>query len=142
MYVKIHKLDPSVAIPEFKTKGAVGFDLAASSDMHLPPREIALVPTGLVIEVPPGYALIIASRSSTPRKKKITMPHGIGIIDQDYCGPSDEIKIQVRNFTDEEITIKRGERIAQGLFVRAEQVTFEEILDLSATSRGGFGSTG
>ena len=142
MQVKIHRLQNDIPLPNFATKGSVGFDLAASSDKVIKPGQIALIPTGLVIEVPSGFALILASRSSTPRKKNLIMPHSIGVIDQDYCGKDDEIKLQVKNFSAQEVLVKKGERIAQGLFVKVEQCTFIETKEITNKTRGGFGSTG
>lgn len=143
MKVRIHKLRQDIETPQFETTGAVGFDLAAAEDMEINPKEIKLIPTGLVIEVPKGYALILASRSSTPKKKGLKMPHGIGVIDQDYCGKEDEIKIQVYNFTQNPVLVKKGDKIAQGIFMRAEIAEFEAIDQAPAeTNRGGFGSTG
>ncbi len=143
MKVRIHKLRDDVEIPKFETEGSVGFDLASADDVEIQPREIKLISTGFVIEVPKGYALILASRSSTPKKKGLKMPHGIGVIDQDYCGKDDEIKIQVYNFTNEPVLIKKGDKIAQGLFMRAEIANFELIDEApSEKIRGGFGSTG
>ena len=142
MQVPVHKLRQDVTLPEFHTPGSVGFDLAAAEDVIIAPDEITMIPTGLVIETPPGFALVIASRSSAPRKFGISPPHGIGIIDQDYSGPEDEIRILVRNFTAHSVSIPKGTRIAQGMFVRAEQARFVESDLSSNASRGGFGSTG
>ena len=142
MKIEIFKLRDDVEIPKFETAGSVGFDLAAAEKCEIAPGEIALVPTGLVIKTPPGFALILASRSSTPRKKNLKMPHGIGIIDQDYCGPNDEIKIQVYNFSNQKTVVEKGDRLAQGIFVRAERCEFCEISKIENNSRGGFGSTG
>ncbi len=146
MKVKITRLPHAedLPLPNFETAGAVGFDFIAAKDMEIPAREIARIPTGLVIETPKTYALIIAPRSSTPKKKGLDMPHSIGIIDQDYCGPADEILIQVRNFTDAPVSIHRGEKIAQGLFVRVDTATWEEVKthEIASETRGGFGSTG
>lgn len=86
--------------------------------------------------------LVVASRSSTPRKKGLTPPHGFGVIDQDYCGPEDEIKIQVYNFSGDAVTIKKGEKIAQGVFVRVDKFEWEEVDNMDNDTRGGFGSTG
>lgn len=142
LQVQIHTCHQDAIIPEFQTKGAAGFDLAVCEDSVIQPNEIALLPTGLVMEVPDGYALFVASRSSTPRKFGLTMPHGFGVIDMDYCGKDDEIKIMVKNFTDKPMSIKKGQRIAQGLFVKIEQASFQ-LSDFSEReSRGGFGSTG
>jgi len=104
-------------------------------------KGIAMIPSNLIIEVPEKYMLIVASRSSTPLKKGLTPPHGFGIIDHDYCGPEDEIKILVYNFTDEIVSIKRGEKIAQGVFVRIDKFEWEELDEMNRRSRGGFGST-
>lgn len=141
MKIRITKLQPDIELPQYKTTGAVAFDLAAAQDTTVAPRQIALIPTGLVIATPRGYALIIASRSSTPMKKGFSPPHGIGIIDQDYAGPNDEIKIQVYNFTDTPIIVTKGERIAQAFFVPIARAEWDEG-DPEEQSRGGFGSTG
>jgi len=140
--IQIKKLDPSIQIPEYQTQGSVGFDLAASQDVTINPGEIQLIPTGLVVKVPVGLMLMLVSRSSTPRKKGLTKPHSIGIIDQDYCGETDELKIQVYNFTNQPVKIQKGDRIAQGIFVPVVKAQFVEVDSHNQESRGGFGSTG
>src|SRR5438477_5794417 len=114
--VRLRRLDSTVALPAYQTPGAAGFDLAASADLTIEPGSIALVPTGLVIQVPAGHFLGIFARSSTPLKKGLMVANGVGVIDEDYCGPQDEVKIQVLNFTRSPVVVKRGDRIAQGLF--------------------------
>lgn len=141
MKVRIKRIDKSLPLPVYETGGSVGFDLLARETVTIQPSAIELIPANVIVEVPKGYALILASRSSTPRKHGLTKPHGIGIIDQDYCGSDDEVKIQVRNFTKEPVTIEKGVKIAQGLFVRVDQLEFEEVASVSKKSRGGFGST-
>jgi len=140
--IQIKKLDPSIQIPEYQTNGSVGFDLAASQEVTINPGEIQLIPTGLVVKVPVGLMLMLVSRSSTPRKKGLTKPHSIGIIDQDYCGETDELKIQVYNFTNQPVKIQKGDRIAQGIFVPVVKAQFIEVDSHNQESRGGFGSTG
>ena len=141
--VRIRRLDPSVPLPQYQTPGSAGFDLAASADLIIPAGTIALVPTGLVIQVPAGHFLGIFARSSTPLKKGLMVANGVGVIDEDYCGPEDEVKIQVLNFTATPVEVKRGDRIAQGLFLPVTRVAWkEETGDLRAGSRGGFGATG
>ena len=142
MQVKIKRIDKSFPLPQYETNGSVGVDLITRADTIIEPKKIGLVPANVVVEVPVGYALILASRSSTPLKKGLSTPHGIGIIDHDYCGENDELKIQVYNFTEEPITIKKGDKIAQGLFVRVDKVQFVEVEEMVSESRGGFGSTG
>jgi dUTP diphosphatase len=142
MKVKIKRIDKDLPLPIYETDGSVGFDISAREDTVVAAKEIGMVPANFVVEVPKGYMLVVASRSSTPRKKGLTPPHGIGIIDHDYCGPEDEVKVLVYNFTDEEVHVKRGEKIAQGVFVRVDKFEWEEIDEVENDSRGGFGSTG
>jgi len=140
--VRIVRLDPAVPLPSYQTAGSAGFDLASSADLTIGPGEIALVPTGLVFAVPPGHFLGIFARSSTPLKRGLTVANGVGVLDSDYSGPTDELKIQLMNVTDAPVAIARGDRLAQGVilpFVRAE---FEEAAAASGPDRGGFGSTG
>lgn len=110
--------------------------------MTVEPGEVALVPTGLVIEVPAGHLLGVFARSSTPLKRGLMVANGVGVVDADYCGPADEIKIEVLNFTTKAVAVKRGDRLAQGVimpFVRAE---WREQREMTRPTRGGFGATG
>ena len=141
MHVRITRLRGEVPIPEYQTAGAAGFDIAAAQDVVIEPRQVALVPTGLVIEVPPGMFLGILARSSTPIKRGLMVSNGVGVIDSDYCGPADEVKIQVLNFTDSAVTVRAGDRIAQGIFLAAPRVIWHETEIAKPASRGGFGST-
>lgn len=142
MKVSIKRIDSKLPLPVYETKGAVGFDFVAREDVTVEAKAIGLIPGNVVIAVPEGYMLVVASRSSTPKKKGLLTPHGIGIIDHDYCGESDEIKVQVYNFCDQPVTVARGEKIAQGVFVKIEKFEFEEVEKMTGESRGGFGSTG
>jgi dUTP pyrophosphatase len=97
---------------------------------------------GLVIAVPNGYFLGVFARSSTPLKRGLMVANGVGVVDADYCGPDDEIKVQVLNITDQPVVVKKGERIAQGIVLPAPEVRWEEVDEMSTPTRGGFGSTG
>ncbi len=141
MKVKIKRIDKSIPLPIYQTKGSVGFDISAREDTVVPPKSVALVPGNIIVETPPGHMLLVALRSSTPRKKGLHKPHGIGVIDNDYCGEQDEVKVQVFNSTDKEVVVEKGERIAQGIFVRIGKFDWEETNSMGK-SRGGFGSTG
>ena len=154
MGIKIKRIDPLLPLPSYQTSGSVAFDIYSRVDMSVYKYQIVLIPTNLIIQVPEGCMLMIALRSSTPRKYNLTMPHGIGIIDQDYCGDEDEIMIQVMGTQDDVLLstfIPRGERIAQGIFMPVlRQVRdvpmalwspWNEVKKMSAQSRGGFGST-
>lgn len=141
--VSIRRLSPSIALPAYQTPGAAGFDFAASEDVDVPPNGIALIPTGLVIRVPEGHFLGIFARSSTPLKRGLMVANGVGVIDEDYCGATDEVKIQVLNFTRDAVRVRRGDRIAQGLFIPVVRADWQERDDdLRHGSRGGFGATG
>ncbi len=142
MQVKIKRLDTSLPLPEYQTPGAVAFDLYSREDLIVPAKNIALVPSNFIIEVPLSYALILTARSSLAKKKGLMLANGVGTIDNDYCGPEDEIKISVYNFTDSDVAITKGERLAQGLFMKIDQGEWEEVSEIKETSRGGFGSTG
>lgn len=141
MQTRIQRIDKDLPLPFYETGGSVGFDILARKTTVIESGTIELVPGNIIVEVPQGYMLAVASRSSTPRKKGLTPPHGFGIIDHDYCGPEDEIKIQVYNFSGELVTIERGEKIAQGVFVRVDKFEWNEVDEISSESRGGFGST-
>ena len=108
----------------------------------MPARTVGHIPANLIVRVPDGHALILASRSSTPLKKGLSTPHGIGVIDCDYCGPEDELRVQVYNFTEAPVTVARGERVAQALIVPTAHCELVETETPAAKSRGGFGSTG
>lgn len=140
--VRLRRLDPDLPLPGYATAGSVGFDLYCAAETTIPAGQIALLPTGVAIATPPGYMLLVASRSSTPARKGLSVPHGVGIIDQDYAGDHDEIRCQVYNFTEHPVTVQRGERLAQGIFVRVDRMEWEEVSALDTPSRGGFGSTG
>jgi dUTP pyrophosphatase len=142
MRLKIKRLHAGVGLPEPATGRAAGFDLAAAADIDIPPRSIRLVGTGLVIAVPDGYFLGIFARSSTPLKRGLMVANGVGVIDADYCGPDDEIKIQVLNITDAPVKVARGDRLAQGIVLPCPRVEWEEVDEMRVPTRGGFGSTG
>ncbi|MBU1446624.1 dUTP diphosphatase [Patescibacteria group bacterium] len=141
MDVKIKRIDKSLPLPKYETSGSVGFDILARENTTIESKSIKLIPGNIVVEVPQGYMLIVASRSSTPKKKGLTPPHGLGIIDHDYCGEEDEVKIQVYNFTDEPVSVEKGEKIAQGVFIKIDKMGWHEVDEMKAESRGGFGST-
>ncbi len=140
--VKIVRVDKTLPIPEYQTEGAVAFDLYAREDVTIAPKEIARIPGNIIIQTPPGFMLLVAPRSGTPRKYGLSIPQGVGIVDQDYCGPNDEIMLQLYNFTDEPVTIHRGTRLAQAVLVKIALAEFEEVSKITPRSRGGFGSTG
>lgn len=142
MQARIKKIIADAETPKYHTSESAGFDMAAAEEAVVKPGEIARIRTGLVIQSPPGHFLMIASRSSLSVKKGLRLSNGIGVVDRDYCGPDDEIFIQVYNFTSQDVHVKKGERLAQGLFLPVTQCEFVETDEINGESRGGFGSTG
>jgi len=139
--IKIKRINKSLPLPEYKTKGSVAFDIYSRIGAEIKPQEIKLLPTNLIIKVPAGHFLLIASRSGT-FKKGLMMANNIGIIDQDFNGPEDEINFAAYNFSAKLVKIEVGERIAQGLIIPVKKVIWQETEKISEKSRGGFGSTG
>jgi dUTP pyrophosphatase len=140
MHVRIKTIGDT-QIPKYETEGACAFDLAARERATIQPKSLGLVPSGVIVEVPKGYMLTVVPRSSTPKRKGLLIPHGIGIIDQDYCGEGDEILMQFYNFTDHEVVIEKGERIGQAVFVQIERAELTPVESMREKTRGGFGST-
>ncbi len=141
LQVTIKRIDTSLPLPAYATAGAVGFDLVCREDTEIAPRTVGYIPGNVIVQTPPGYMLLLTLRSSTPRRKGLLIPHGVGIIDQDYCGEGDELMVQVYNFREEASLVRRGERVAQGIFVPIQRVIWQEV-DQVGKGRGGFGSTG
>ncbi len=141
MKVAIKRIDKDLPLPVYSTAGSVGFDLFCREDTEVAPRRLGRIPANVIVRTPPGYMLLLTMRSSTARRKGLLMPNGVGIIDQDYCGEGDELIVSVYNFRDEAVTVQRGERIAQGIFVPILRVSWDEVDDVGQ-GRGGFGSTG
>ena len=142
MRLRIRRLDSTVSLPGYGTAEAAGFDLSAAHDLTVAPGQVALVRTGLVIEVPRGYFLGIFARSSTPLKRGLMVANGVGVIDPDYSGPKDEVLIAVLNFTRADVHVARGDRLAQGIVLPAPRISWDEVTELREATRGGFGATG
>lgn len=142
MQLTITRLSPDVPFPAYATSGAAAFDLAAAAAVEVPPHGIALVPTGLIVQVPAGYFLAIFARSSTPLKRGLMVANGVGVVDSDYCGPEDEVRVQVINVTDRPVHVAAGDRLAQAMVLAAPRLELREQPLAGGVSRGGFGSTG
>jgi dUTP pyrophosphatase len=127
--------------PEYRSERAAGTDFFASETITIDAGEHALVRTGVVMRLPPGYYLEISARSSTFRKKRLILTNGIGIIDEDYCGIGDEIMFSYLNTGKEPVTVHAGEAIGQGVVRRRLRAQLRPFTP-EQESRGGFGSTG
>ncbi|MBI2145896.1 dUTP diphosphatase [Candidatus Woesearchaeota archaeon] len=139
--IKIKRIDQSLPLPQYKTKGAVAVDLYVRKTVTIKPREIQYIPLNVIVEVPDHCWVLIAPRSST-HKLGIMQANSIGIGDRDFCGANDEYHFAAFNFTDQNIVVERGMRIAQMMILQFQPVVFEEVESLEKESRGGFGSTG
>lgn len=140
--VNIFKRHPDAVIPTYASPGACAFDLSLVEDATIGSGEIVRLRTGLVFKVPEGHTLLIAARSSLPRRYGLCVPQGFGIVDNDFCGSEDELLIQLLNFTDEPVQVKKGDRLVQGMLVPFTVGAFQEVEMFSQPNRGGFGSTG
>ncbi len=131
------------ALPRYETPLSAGMDVRANLDepIVLKPLARALIPTGLFVELPAGYEMQVRPRSGFAAKYGLTVLNAPGTIDADYRG---EVKVILANLSNEEFVVNDGERIAQLVVARHEQVEWEAAEELSDTSRGagGFGSTG
>lgn len=131
------------SLPEYQTALSAGLDLRAHIDspVTLGPLERTLIGTGLFIELPSGYEAQIRPRSGMAYKHGLTVLNTPGTIDADYRG---EIKVLLVNLSNEPFTVENGERIAQMVVAKHEQITWQESDVLSDTARGagGYGSTG
>lgn len=130
-------------MPEYATALSAGMDVRADIDapVVLGPLHRAIVPTGLYLEIPAGFEVQVRPRSGLAAKKGVTVLNSPGTIDADYRG---ELKVILVNISDEPFTVEPGERIAQIVLARHEQIEWEEAESLSDSQRGegGFGSTG
>jgi dUTP pyrophosphatase len=140
--VLIQRFDAELPLPAYAHPGDAGADLVAAEDVELPPGERAVVPTGVAIALPDGYAAFIHPRSGLGAKLGVTIVNAPGTVDAGYRG---EIKVTLLN-TDkrETVQLRRGDRIAQLVVQRVERVVFHEVTALPGAARGtdGFGSTG
>ena len=142
--MKIKIISKSGRIPEYATPGSAGFDLPAylpDGPLLLKAGERSLVPTGYYVELPPGYEAQVRARSGLSIKHGIGLVNGVGTVDPDYRG---EWQVPLINWSKENYLIEDGERVAQVVISKFEQVEFEEVSEISETERGegGFGHTG
>ena len=140
--VRIKRIDKHLPLPQYAYPGDAGVDLRCTEPVTLQPGERAVVPTGIALELPQGYAALVLPRSGLAARQGISVVNAPGLIDSNYRGV---IKVILLN-TDLQTTFhaERGERIAQLVVIRTEQVIFTETDDLCASTRGegGFGSSG
>ncbi|ETT41590.1 deoxyuridine 5'-triphosphate nucleotidohydrolase [Paenibacillus sp. FSL R7-269] len=165
--VNIKRLHPDAVIPQYATDLAAGFDLVAVEDVIIAPGETAKVPLGLAFEIPPGYVMLVCTRSGIALKTKLRQPNGIGVIDSDYRGEVAMMFDNTRpalsideycewptflngeeavgvNLLGGEYIVRKGDKVAQAFVIPYPRVNFVEAAELTETTRGvgGFGHTG
>ena len=142
MKVLIKRLDPDLPLPSYAKPGDAGADIYSRIDVELNPGERKLIPTGIAIALPPGFAAFVHPRSGRAIKEGLGMVIAPGTVDAAYRG---ELQVILINHDSQNsISIKRGERIAQLVIQKVEHAEFIELEELPGSSRGasGFGSTG
>ncbi len=140
--ILIQRLDPDLPVPSYAHPGDAGADLAAAGDVDLGPGERALVPTGVAVALPDGYAAFVHPRSGLAARCGVSLVNAPGTVDAGYRG---EIKVVVVNHDlRTPVVFSRGDRIAQLVIQRVERAGFHEVAELPGSGRGegGFGSTG
>ena len=141
MKVRIKRIDKELPLPEYKTSGAVAFDLSARETANIPAHEVAYVPLNVCVDTPDGFMLFLAARSSL-HKRGLMLANGVGIGDQDFCWNGDEYAAALYNFSDIPVAVQKGERILQGMFLPIAKCEWSEVDDMGVKDRGGYGSTG
>jgi dUTP pyrophosphatase len=142
LQIQVQRLDADLPLPAYAHDGDAGADILAATDVSLAPGERALVPTGIAIALPPGYAAFVHPRSGLAIKAGVGLVNAPGTIDAGYRG---EIKVIVINHDPTHtVQLRRGDRIAQLVVQRVERVEFVEATSLAESERGtgGYGSTG
>ena len=136
--------DPALPLPSYETAGAAGADLRADlegAEITLASMERRLIPTGLRMQIPPGFEVQVRARSGAALRDGLSLVNGVGTIDADYRGP---VGVIVINLSDVPLVIRHGDRIAQIVVAPVVQAIFTPAQSVNETARGsgGFGSTG
>ena len=140
--VLLQRLDPDVPVPSYAHPGDAGVDLVTTIDADMPPGERVLLPTGIAIALPEGYAAFVHPRSGLAVKYGVSLVNAPGTVDAGYRG---EIRVSLVNLDPREtVVLRRGDRIAQLVVQRVEHAVFHEVETLPGSDRGegGFGSSG
>ena len=150
--VSVFKIHPDAVFPQRQSEEAIGFDLHTIEDFSLFPGQRIVVGTGLVMQPPQGYHMEILIRSSMAFKHNIMLINGVGLIDRDYAGPEDELKLMFYRAPEfsrgnllkgpKAASFKKGDRVAQVVFRKSEVLDLAEVREAPGKTRGGLGSTG
>ncbi len=139
--IQIKKLREDAIIPSYRHEGDAGFDLHVVENVTVPAGGVKILPTGLALALPDGFEMQVRLRSGAALQTPLILPNAPATIDAGYRG---EIGIIVRNVGQEDFTVQKGDRIAQGVLARVSKAAFAETTQLPDSSRGdgGYGSTG
>ena len=141
MDMKVRRFDKEIPLPQYQTPGAVAMDLALREGATIQPHQVARLPLNVAIKPPAGHFILLAARSSL-YKRGLAMRNSVGIFDEDYTGDNDEYQAVLYNFTDEEVRVEKGDRIAQIIVIPYVKVDLNEVDSMGESDRGGFGTTG
>jgi dUTP pyrophosphatase len=141
MKIPFLSLDPELPAPAAAHQGDAGLDLRTREDVVLPPGTWAMVPTGIAVAIPIGHAGLVAPRSGLAARLGIGVVNGPGVVDAGYRG---ELKVILINHGDQDVRLRRGDRVAQLVVVPIAAVELVQVAELPDSERGdgGFGSTG
>ena len=139
--LKVKKLHEDAQLPEYATEGAACFDIRSVQDGVVPVNGSLALSTGLSFEIPEGHVMLVYSRSGHGFKNDVSLSNAVGCIDSDYRGC---LGVKLTNSGTKDFVVEKGDRIAQGMIIKYDRISFVEVDELSETERGegGFGSTG
>jgi len=139
--VKIKRIDKTIPVPEYKTAGAAALDVSSRTEVVVAAYSVGKIPLNICLEIPEGYWVLLASRSST-YKMGLMPANGIGVGDWDFRGDNDEFQFVAYNYTDKEVIVPAGTRVGQIMILPRPRVELEEVDSFGNKDRGGFGTTG
>ena len=137
MKLNIKRFNKNFDLPT-ATRGAACFDFFCRETIKIDASKIAAIKLNAEIQVPSGYALLVFSRSSTPIRKGLILANGVGVVDPFYSGDNDENLAFFLNITDQPITIEAGDRVAQGMIIKTEEVIWNEVETMNDIGHGGY----
>jgi dUTP pyrophosphatase len=137
MNIPIKRFDTAFPLPKAEDNAAC-FDLICRETVTIPAHEIKAIPQNIALKVPDGHALLLFSRSSTPLRKGLMLANGVGVVDPFYCGNDDENLAFFLNVTNQPVTVEAGDKVVQGMIVKTQPITWQEVDDMQSVGHGGY----
>lgn len=134
MRLKIKRFNKKIPLPKYE-KLAAGFDFYLPKSVSFKPGETKTIDTNIAMEIPEGYFILVAPRSTTFSRFGLIMPHSMGIIDPMYRGDNNELVLLLRNLSKKKVTVPRGAKISQGILMKYEKAEFQEVEKLNKSKR-------